>query len=108
MNMLRIRIILPLFLSVSLPLSAQRVELLPFGDFEHWTVRHIQESAILGGETKTLYVLGPDDVIEGNKVYDYSKTPWASSNAYAKVSGVTKTSLSVEPDNGPTGRCAKL
>ncbi len=108
MNMLRIRIILPLFLSVSIPLSAQRVELLPFGDFEHWTVRHIRESAILGGETKTLYVLGPDEVIEGNKVYDYSKTPWSSSNAYAKVSGVTKTSLSVEPDSGPTGRCAKL
>ena len=102
------RLILPVFLAASLPLSAQRVELLPFGDFEHWTVRHIQESAILGGEVKTIYVLGPDEVIDGNKAYDYSRTPWASSNAYAKVSGVTKTSLSVEPDDGPSGRCAKL
>lgn len=102
------KISLLLLLVSVLPLSAQRVEKLPFGDFEHWTVRHIKESAILGGEVKTLYLPGPDEVIEGNKVYDYSKTPWASSNAYAKVSGVTKTSVSVEPDNGPDGRCAKL
>ena len=101
-------LILPALLAFSLPMSAQRVELLPFGDFEHWTVRHIQESAILGGEVKTIYVLGPDEVIDGNKTYDYSRTPWASSNAYAKVSGVTKTSLSVEPEDGPSGRCAKL
>lgn len=106
--MKRFRLIIPVLTALSLPLSAQRVELLPFGDFEHWTVRHIQESAILGGKVKTIYVLGPDEMIEGNKAYDYSKTPWASSNAYAKVSGVTKTSLSVEPDDGPTGRCAKL
>ena len=106
--MRRYFIILPLIAAFCLPLPAQRVELLPFGDFEHWTVGHIQESAILGGEVKTIYVLGPDAVIEGNRAYDYSKTPWASSNAYAKVSGVTKTSLSVEPDDGPTGRCAKL
>lgn len=80
-----------------LPLSAQRIELLPYGDFEHWTTRNIKESAILGGEVKTLYTLGP-----------LGNTPWASSNAHAKVSGITKTSLSVEPDNGPSGRCAKL
>ena len=106
--MRRLLLILPALLAMSLPSPAQRVELLPYGDFEHWTVRHIQESSILGGEVKTIYVVGPDEVIEGNKAYDYKKTPWASSNAYAKVSGVTKTSLSVEPDNGPTGRCAKL
>ena len=97
-----------LMAAATLPLCAQRVETLPFGDFEHWTVRHIKESAILGGQTRTLYVLGPDEVIEGNRAYDYSRTPWASSNAYAKVSGITKTSVSVEPDDGPDGRCARL
>ena len=86
-----------LVLFCTLPLAAQRVELLPYGDFEQWTTRQIKESAILGGEVKTLYTLGP-----------LEKTPWASSNALAKISGVTKTSLSVEPDNGPSGRCAKL
>ena len=97
-----------LFLAAASGLSAQRIEPLPFGDFEHWTVRHIKESAILGGEVKTLYLPGPSETIEGNRVYDYKRTPWASSNAYAKVSGVTKTSVSVEPDKGPDGTCAKL
>ncbi|MCR4860057.1 MAG: PCMD domain-containing protein [Bacteroidales bacterium] len=104
----KIQISLCLLLLSLLPLSAQRVETVPFGDFEHWTVRHIKESAILGGETRTLYVVGPDEVIEGNRVYDYARTPWASSNAYARISGVTKTSLSAEPDEGPSGRCARL
>ena len=104
----KIQISLLLALAVCLPLSAQRVETVPFGDFEHWTVRHIKESALIGGEVKNLYVLGPDEVIEGNRVYDYSRTPWASSNAYARVSGVTKTSVSVEPDEGLSGRCARL
>ena len=104
----KIQISILLLLISAMPLSAQRIEKLPYGDFEHWTVRHIKESAVLGGETKTLYIPGPDEVIEGNKEYDYSKTPWATSNAYARISGVTKTSVSVEPDAGSTGRSAKL
>ena len=100
-------VLLPLLFAV-LPLGAQQLEKVPFGDFESWTVRHIRESAVIGGQLRTLYVLGPEQTIEGNAVYDYSNTPWSSSNAYAKVSGVTKTSLSVEPDDGPDGRCAKL
>ena len=104
----KVEISLLLALAAVLPASAQRIETVPFGDFESWTVRHIRESAIIGGEEKTIYVLGPSETIEGNRAYDYSHTPWASSNAYARVSGVTKTSLSVEPDEGPSGRCAKL
>ena len=97
-----------LLLVASLPVFAQRTEPVPFGDFEHWTVRHVKESAILGGDVKTLYVVGPDETIEENRVYDYSRTIWASSNAYARVSGITKTSVTVEPENGPTGKCARL
>ena len=104
----KIQISLCLLLAGVLPLAAQRYEAIPFGDFEHWTVRHIKESDILGGETKTLYVIGPDEVIEGNRIYDYSRTIWASSNAYARISGITKTSLTVEPDDGQDGKCAKL
>lgn len=104
----KIQISLFLLFAGVLPLVVQRYEAIPFGDFEHWTVRHIKESAILGGATTTLYVVGPDEVFDGNRAYDYAKTPWASSNAYARVSGITKTSLSVEPDEGPDGRCAKL
>ena len=40
-------------LAACLPVQAQRVETVRFGDFEHWTVRHIKESAVLGGEVKT-------------------------------------------------------
>ena len=104
----KIQVALIGLLAAVFPAHAQRTELVPFGDFEHWTVRHIKESGILGGETKTLYVVGPDEVIDGNKVYDYSRTIWASSNAYARVSGVTKTSVTVEPESGPTGKCARL
>lgn len=104
----KVEITVLLLLCCLLPVKAQRVEKVPFGDFEHWTVRHIQESSILGGEVKTLYVVGPDETIDRNAPYDYSKTVWASSNAYARVSGITKTSVTVEPDNGPDGKCAKL
>ncbi len=102
------QIVLVLLLVALFPARAQRVEKVPYGDFEHWTVRHIKESAILGGDVKTLYVVGPDETIDKNEPYDYAKTIWASSNAYARVSGVTKTSVTMEPDQGPTGTCARL
>ena len=104
----KIQIVLVLWLIGLLPAQAQRNELVPFGDFEHWTVRHIKESPVVGGETKTLYVVGPDEIIDKNAPYDYAKTIWASSNAYARFSGVTKVSVTVEPDQGPDGTCAKL
>ena len=104
----KIQVAVLLVFAALFPAHAQRTEPGPFGDFEHWTVRHIQESALIGGAVKTLYVVGPDETIDGNKTYDYSRTIWASSNAYARVSSVTKTSVTVEPDNGPTGRCARL
>ena len=97
-----------LFLLASLTAFAQSYEKVPFGDFEQWVVRYIDESQIIGGNRKTLYVVGPTDTIVGNEVYDYKKSIWATSNAYAKVMGVTKTSTNVTPDRGPTGRCAKL
>ena len=98
-----------LLLTATLPsLRAQRVETVPFGDFEHWTVRHIRESAVLGGNVRTLYVVGPDETIDKNEPYDYRRTIWASSNAYARVMGVTKTSVTVEPERGPSGTCARL
>ena len=98
--------LLSLLLSVSV--FGQRYEKVPFGDFEQWVVRYVTESKILGGNERTLYVVGPTDTVSGNVAYDYSNTIWASSNAYAKVAGIVKTSTNVTPDKGPTGRCAKL
>lgn len=96
------------FLLACLTASAQRYEKVPFGDFEHWVVRYITESQIIGGQEKTLYVIGPDDTIRSNAPYSYKNTIWSSSNAFAKVMGVVKTSTNVTPDKGPNGRCAKL
>ncbi|MBQ2148587.1 MAG: glycoside hydrolase xylanase, partial [Bacteroidales bacterium] len=67
------QIVVALLLCSLFPARAQRVEPVPFGDFEHWTVRHIRESSIVGGEVKTLYVVGPDATIEKNAPYDYAK-----------------------------------
>lgn len=88
--------------------SAQSYEKVPFGDFEQWAVRYVTESQIIGGQEKTLYVIGPTDTVRGNEVYDYKNTIWSTSNTFAKVMGVVKISNNVTPDNGPMGKCAKL
>ena len=97
-----------LFLLACITASAQRYEKVPFGDFEQWTVRYVNESKVIGGQEKVLYVIGPTDTIRNNDPYDYKNTIWSTSNAFAKVMGVVKTSNNVTPDKGPTGTCAKL
>lgn len=97
-----------IFLLACLTASAQRYEKVPFGNFEQWAVRYITESKVIGGEEKIVYMVGPTDTIRGNVVYSYKNTIWSSSNVYAKVMGVVKTSTNVMPDRGPTGKCAKL
>lgn len=105
--MAKVQVIL-LSLLFSLTAYGQRYEKVPYGDFEQWAVRYITESQVIGGQEKTVYMIGPTDTIRGNVVYNYNNTPWSSSNVYAKVVGVTKTSTNVMPDDGPTGKCAKL
>ncbi|MBQ0124539.1 MAG: PCMD domain-containing protein [Bacteroidales bacterium] len=95
-------------LLASVSLYAQRYENVPFGDFEKWTVRYIKESSLLGGREHPLHMIAPTDTIRGNRIYDYSKTIWSTSNAYAVMMGVVKASSSVIPDKGPAGTCAKI
>ena len=92
----------------ALQISGQRIENVPFGDFEHWSVRYVKESSIIGGETKEIHMIAPTDTIYGSKSFDYSKTIWASSNTVAEIMGVVKASATVWPDKGPSGTCAKL
>ena len=67
-----------------------------YGDFNQWITRSIKESGIIGGDTKTLYEIGPQQHIDGNVAYtNKGGSPWATSNVYAKVSGITKTNNSV-------------
>jgi len=101
-----------LFLFVqNLIVSGQRLEMLPFGDFEQWTVRYIHESSILGGKTRTLYAIAPTDTIDGNKAFVYGKdgNPWSVSNAYAKVSGIVKGSGTTYPELREKGNyCCRM
>lgn len=89
---------------------AETFELLRYGDMDHWVTREIKESGIIGGNEKTLYEIGPDQTIVGNKPYSpLGGSPWATSNVYAKVMGVSKGSCSVIPEARPGhGKCAKL
>lgn len=91
-------------------LIAQEKEVpLAFGDMDHWVVRQIKESAIIGGNTKHLYELGPTDTIIGNEAYrNRGGSPWANSNVMAKVAGVVKTNTSVFPERRGNGWCARL
>ncbi len=71
--------------------AQERIEVL--NDFETWTERSIKESAIIGGKTKTLYKPGG---------------VWGCSNAYAKVMGVEKVSVSVTPEKRGIGTCCRM
>lgn len=83
--------------------------LLPYGDMNRWTIRKIHESAVIGGNTKTLYEIGPNRTIDGNKPYvNGGGSPWATSNVMAKVMGVVKTNNSVYRERRGSGYCAKL
>ena len=44
-----------------LSITAQKIEPIPFGDMDNWVTRNIKESAIIGGETKQVYAIGPDE-----------------------------------------------
>ena len=90
---------------------AERVEPLPFGDMENWTVRYIKESKLLGGKTKTLYCLAPTDTIWENGPYYYGQNgnPWATSNAYANIIGIEKAAGTMMPEKREDGGiCCRL
>ncbi|MDE5750093.1 MAG: PCMD domain-containing protein [Duncaniella sp.] len=91
-------------------LHAERFELIKYGDFNSWVTREINESAILGGDTKNLYEIGPTQTIKGNKAYKpLGGSPWGTSNVYAKVVGISKGSNAVYPDvRSGSDKCVKL
>ena len=43
-----------------------QAELLKYGDFESWITRDIKESALMGGQTKRLYEVGPEGKFDGD------------------------------------------
>lgn len=96
-----------LFVSIA---SAQTIEKIKFGDFNNWVTRVLTESKVIGGATKNVYAIGPSMTITGNKAYtNAGGSPWGTSNVYAKVCGVVKTSNAVDPCvRSGNDKCAKL
>lgn len=89
--------------------QALTLEKIKFGDFSQWVSRDIHESGIIGGNTRRIYAIGPTRHIDGNHAYvPQGGSPWATSNAYAKVSGVVKASGTVEPATLNGNKVAKL
>lgn len=94
--------------SVSAVAQEERVEMVKCGNMDSWIVREIDESFLIGGETKILHEIGPHKVLKGDTPYrTNSQSPWATSNVMAKV-GVTKCSVSVFPEVRDRGKCARL
>ncbi len=105
------KITLLLFICLAVNLHAERIDTIPFGDMESWTVRYIKEAKLLGGQTKTLYCLAPTDTIWENAPYIYGKdgNPWATSNAYANVRGIEKAAGTMTPElREDGGTCCRM
>lgn len=104
--------IVVLFLAFGIGLQAEeRIEAVPFGDFEQWTVRYITESKLLGGKTKTIYAVAPTDTLRCAKAFTYGlhNNPWSVSNVYANVMGIVKASGTTRPEPRETGgTCCRL
>lgn len=97
-------------LLMSVQAYALRLEPVKFGDFSNWYTREISESKLIGGNKKTIYEIAPNGSTTGNKPYsNLGGSPWATSNVYAKVSGVVKGSNMVTPAtvNGNKMACMK-
>lgn len=89
--------------------SQEKVVSIQYGDMDHWVTRKIHESAIIGGETKLLYEVGPTQEIDGNQPYkNKGGSPWRTSNVMAKVVGIVKTNNSVGKEKRGEGYCARL
>lgn len=108
-------IILPALLCLGAVAShAQKEELIKFGDFEQWLKRDIKESALIGGHVRTIYEIAPNahwTKASGQQNVPYRNqggSPWATSNVYARVSGVTKANVSVFKGQHGKGSCVKL
>lgn len=80
-----------------------------YSNFDSWVVREIKESAVIGGDTKTIYEVGPNMEWEKNKPYtNQGGSQWANSNVLAKVAGVVKTNSSVFREKRGSGYCARM
>ncbi len=110
--MSRYRYIILFFSLFSLFAQAQEneeIEMMEFGDFDHWFVREIEESRVVGGNTLYIYSIGKSDTLRNNesiKALQYS--PWGTSNVMARIAGITKGTNTVFPVKRDNGYCARI
>lgn len=80
--------------------ATAQVKSIPFGDMEHWLVRQVDESGIIGGKTKFVYEVAEGDTLKGNVpfVQNLKTSPWGTSSILAVVKGITKSSTTVFPE----------
>lgn len=97
------------FCSLSMLCYAQN-EIEKGGTFDHWRVRKIKESGIIGGHIKYLYVIAPngDTITSANAYRNPYGWVWSSSNVLAIVKGIVKTSCTVFPERRGNGNCVRL
>lgn len=90
--------------------AAAQIKPIPFGNMEHWMVRQVDESGIIGGKTKFLYEVASGDTLKNNTPFvpDLGVSPWATSSVLAVVKGVTKSSCTVFPEYHGKGKAARL
>ena len=111
--MTKITKLLAMSLLAAMPAAAiyaqDKEEMLNCGNMDQWLVREIEESFVIGGNTKTLHEIAPYQVIKGDRPYTFNvKSPWATSNVMAKVAGIVKCSTSVFPEKRGDGKCARM
>ncbi len=106
------RFLLPLIMLISSMCVTAKMEPIRYGDFESWATREVKESGLIGGNIKTIYVIGPKAHFTKEQLAPYNyraNTPWTSSNIYAKVAGIVKASNSVKPEKRENGgTCCRL
>lgn len=89
--------------------QSERVEPIQLGNMNHWMVREIKESFVIGGKTQYLYeITETKDTLKNNTPYKNMSSPWATSSVLATVNGVTKGSVTVFPEKRDNGYAARL
>ena len=82
------------------------------GKFDSWCVREIEESSLIGGQTKYLYEFygSPSDTLKtGKKPFTAPEGYlWRTNNVLAVVAGIVKTNNTVYPEKRGDGYCARI
>ncbi len=105
-----IRLLYTLLISIICTTAAMaQVETFKYGNMDSWITRKVLESKLIGGGEKSIFEIASGaNVEEPNIPYVSSSSPWATSNIYAYVSGISKGSVTVFPEQRDGGSCARL